>query len=522
MKKLLLFVLILLPMAAHASHLINGLYYDLDPTTKLATVTGYHTSSKSIVIPETITYFDNINYWTYKVIAIGFNAFKDCSATSVFLPNNVHDIGPCAFENSNLKYIHFSRGLTSVDDYAFSGCSNLEYVFCWYGPVVLGSNVFSGCTNLKKMYIAKYTKEEFTGTKNWSSYSDKFEEFFANGKCGTNLRYLMCGISKYTLVITKYVDTSQSDYTGQMKNYSNANDRYWNKYAGDITDIIVGDDVESIGNNAFADCDALTSITIPREIVSIGDYAFSNCSALTSLSIPNDVISIGQYAFYKCSNIKHLNISNKVTFIGKYAFSDCNSLLSVNIPDNIYFTCIAQGTFCNCINLAYANIPSYVVSIDDNAFSGCSSLARLSLDNSTSLRNIGAQAFYNCKELTSLTFPKSIESIGAQAFYYCDNIDRIKLFPETPPTASDNTFNNYNVRLYVPDKALTKYQNKSPWNCFTSIHPLSDYTYDIEVDGIYYLLNEAKGTAQVACQYTSASNQSAYIGGGSDSRILHV
>ena len=41
----------------------------------------------------------------------------------------------------------------------------------------------------------------------------------------------------------------------------------------------------SIGNQAFCDCDGLTSITIPNSVTSIGTRAFDNCENLTSIKV---------------------------------------------------------------------------------------------------------------------------------------------------------------------------------------------------------------------------------------------
>ena len=55
--------------------------------------------------------------------------------------------------------------------------------------------------------------------------------------------------------------------------------------------------VTAIYDNAFDNCDGLTSITIPNSITSIGSHAFRDCSGLTSITIPNSVTSIGIDAF---------------------------------------------------------------------------------------------------------------------------------------------------------------------------------------------------------------------------------
>ena len=94
----------------------------------------------------------------------------------------------------------------------------------------------------------------------------------------------------------------------------------------DIPATYRGANVTSIGDNAFSDCDSLTSIVIPNSVTSIGNAAFSDCDSLTSIVIPNSVTSIGYRAFYYCSSLTSIVIPNSVISIGSYAFRDCNNL----------------------------------------------------------------------------------------------------------------------------------------------------------------------------------------------------
>ena len=54
-------------------------------------------------------------------------------------------------------------------------------------------------------------------------------------------------------------------------------------YCSSLTSITIPNSVKSIGSCAFYCCSSLTSITIPNSVKSIGDMAFSYCSSLTSI-----------------------------------------------------------------------------------------------------------------------------------------------------------------------------------------------------------------------------------------------
>jgi len=155
---------------------------------------------------------------------------------------------------------------------------------------------------------------------------------------------------------------------GDMTNWSSYSSAPWYSYKSYIKTIIIGDDVTSIGDSAFAECHRLTSAMIPDSVTSIGDYAFCYCDDLTIVTIGNSVTSIGDYAFYECIGLTNVTIGNSVTSIGECAFIDCCSLTSITIPDSV--ESIGANAFVDCY-LTDIVIGKSVKSIGDYAFRGC-------------------------------------------------------------------------------------------------------------------------------------------------------
>lgn len=60
-------------------------------------------------------------------------------------------------------------------------------------------------------------------------------------------------------------------------------------YAASLRRVEVGDNVTSIGDNAFNGCILLGVATIPNSVYEIGQYAFNKCTALTSITVPQSV-----------------------------------------------------------------------------------------------------------------------------------------------------------------------------------------------------------------------------------------
>ncbi len=62
-------------------------------------------------------------------------------------------------------------------------------------------------------------------------------------------------------------------------------------------------EVKYIGDNAFADCDMITSITLSDGIEQIGYAAFMNCTALEHLYVPESMLVCMYDAFTGCGEV---------------------------------------------------------------------------------------------------------------------------------------------------------------------------------------------------------------------------
>lgn len=95
----------------------------------------------------------------------------------------------------------------------------------------------------------------------------------------------------------------------------------------------------TIGDEAFYNCQELTSISIPSTVTRIGDGAFLWCGKLTSISIPSGVTQIGEHAFGKCVSLVSVTVPASTNRIGRWAFSDCEKLKSIYILNSSATIC---------------------------------------------------------------------------------------------------------------------------------------------------------------------------------------
>ena len=304
---------------------------------------------------------------------------------------------------SSITALVIQSGVTSIGNFAFTGCSNLKTVTIPNSVTSIGDGAFSHCSGLTGSltipnsvmsigYSAFYGCSGFTGSLTIPNSVTSIGDF-AFCECS--------GLTTVTIPnsVTS-IDYAFSDCTGLTAvNFQSTSK------------------VTSIGVAAFSNCSGLTSVTIPNPVISIGDNAFSNCSGLTSVIIPNSVTSIGNKAFSGCSGLTSVPILNSMTSIGTYVFSNCTGLKSVAFPN---WSSVPEGTFSGCSGLTGSlTIPNSVMSIGNGAFSGCSGFTG-SLTIPNSVMSIGYDAFYGCSGFTgSLTISNSVTTIEGYTFYRC-------------------------------------------------------------------------------------------------------
>lgn len=180
-----------------------------------------------------------------------------------------------------------------------------------------------------------------------------------------------------------------------------------------IDSIILGNNVNTVGDNAFKECRTIISIVLSDSIDSIGAYAFNGCYSLYSIILPNNVTSIGQYAFQKCYNLCKIALPDNVTIIDKYAFESCYYLSKIVLPDSV--KTIGQYAFRNCKSIRSIKLPDNI-NLENYAFFGCISLSSIIIPAGAT---IGNYVFQSCSTLVSAIFPDTPISIGTYIFMDC-------------------------------------------------------------------------------------------------------
>ncbi len=367
------------------------------------------------------------------------SVFYDCSSLeNVIFPENLKAIGKTAFRNcTNLNQINLPQGMTRIEEYAFSNTGYLNNEDNWENNV---------------LYMGKYlidAKPELSGAYNIKAGTEVIAEYAFTGCSNLVLITIPDGV--------KHIGYRAFRGTGVYSNKSN-----WKNGALYIGKYLIRLDIEFEGkceikdgtvlvaDQAFYNCEYLSSVKIPSSVKRIGSSAFLLCSLnavyITDLEawlniegaapsasllflndilvddvvVPEGVTSIYSYRL-SFNNIKTVKLPDSVKMIGNGAFSYCDNLTSINLPNEL--TSIGDSAFYYCSALGSVTIPDSVTYIGNNAFSYCSGIKTFT--SSKGLEKIGDWAFSYCNKLTSVKLSEGLTKLGEGAFLGCASLTEI-------------------------------------------------------------------------------------------------
>ena len=313
---------------------------------------------------------------------------------SVEINEGVTSIGGYAFwYRHNLKTVTIPESITKIGHYAFEGCSSLTSINIPEGVAEIGYNAFYGCAG------------ELTVNCNISWMADILAPFWHN-----KFKKITVTDKVASIDIGAFADCDS--LVSLSLNCSHV--KAWFSGITTLQDVVLGENVKSIGYSAFEDCINLSSVTIPESVISIGGHAFANTPWYSGQ--PDGVVYINQVLYtYKGTMPENATVDVKVgtTSIASNAFSGCSGLSSITIPEGV--TEIGEMAFCNCSNLTSITIPESVTEIGGYAFEYCSSLTSIAIPKSVT--KIGNNAFDGCTSLREVIIKDGNEVLSLEESY---------------------------------------------------------------------------------------------------------
>ena len=475
------------PPKAQRTPIDNIQSTNLDFDIQNGVLVKYIGNGGNVVIPNSVTSIGGSAFFCCKsltsitipnsVTSIGESAFSNCtSLTSITIPSAVTSIGNSAFFYcSFLKSITIPNSVTSIGNEAFAHCTSLQSITIPDSVTSIGWRAFEDCASLKSITIPSSVTDidlsAFYGCKNLKTVYNLSKLDIQKGAV-THGCVAYYADNVYT-ELPKAQPTPIDNIPSINPDFDIQNGVLV-KYNGKEEVVFIPESINTIGKNAFANCNNLIDVIIPKSVKAIQEFAFFNCLAIRQISIHAKISSIDSKAFIGCYNLESLEVDslnpyyedidgnlyskagqslNCRTLI-QYAVgkpdssfttpSDCNVILPYAFYGNKYLKSIIvsnPGTYLSKDGNLYSNggkkllqyapgkldseftLPKTVTEIGECAFAFNNHIKVVHLGEK--VVKIGRNAFRYCEKLQEITIPKSMESIEVYAFQGCKNLKTV-------------------------------------------------------------------------------------------------
>lgn len=277
--------------------------------------TEFTLPSRTLTDGATMT-FGSYEYKLYDdgcAVITGYSGSEtDLRLPDVIDGHRVCAVGSAAFAGiGSIGRLYLNSSLEIIEEYAFYGCTGLTDV------------TFNGA--LWSVGSAAFDETPWIGART--------EEFLTVGN-GVLLKYQG---SDHTVRLPDGIRHLSSAFV------ANENVVY----------VETGDELLTVGQNAFAYCENLREVKLGKRVISIGQNAFEGCEALVRVNIPDSVRVIGKAAFNFCLYLSDVHLGSSVETVGEAAFMDCQRLKIVTLPTSL--KTVGTGAFANCYSLILVN-----------------------------------------------------------------------------------------------------------------------------------------------------------------------
>ena len=443
--KFLLFVLLALLYVINANALIVTNTFSRDGNTyrvtmmeeahdgipKIYNVEFVSSTNSTVNIPATV--MDPNNQYTFNVTAIANNSTIP-NATSVTMPNTIVLIEANAFKGKNLRSIMIPSSVITVGDGAFSQMAALTTI-----------NVAPGNTHF---YSNDGVLIEKIGSNDWvASYpvaKTGTEYAVPEGIYGVRTGAFQCAANliKLTLPASLKESPSSAEFTGYSSAAKLANIEVaaGNTVFKSIDGVLVSLDGKKLIAYPNAKPGAASSLPayqgvigqpsasvykIPDDVEIVGQAAFAQVNGLTAIEL-NEVKKLEKGAFDKQTKLRNVRLGSSVDTIEEGAFGGNQNLTAFDVdPLNPNYTS-DDGVIYNADKTElvlfpggkggeYTTLPT-TTKIRRRAFYYNNVLAKVNFNKD--LEVIDGDAFQATTELKNITFeaPARVKSIGTFAF----------------------------------------------------------------------------------------------------------
>lgn len=336
---------------------------------------------------------------------IGAWAFGDMdSLKEVEFGPNLSTIKNNAFIRTGLTSVSLPKGITSIDDYVFYGCTDLVSVECASPLSAIGSNSFAKCSSLVDFELP-------TTIQSIGSYA-----------------FFECSSLAIDVIIPNVTKIESATFDGCSK----------------ITNVQLSNQCEAIASFAFAET-SISEITLPTTLKELGYGAFRG-TLLKTLTIPSSVTTCsGSELVKNCSELESIYVNASVTSFA-CDFTGCVNLRQVVLSPTITKF---SGNFKDTLVTSVGPDASYDVAIlgadvtvTSGTFDGNATIQTIDTKN---IYRIDARSFQNITSLTSIHVSSDTKWIDVYAFNGCSNLTNMNFDTPTGWTYGSKTAPDFSI-----------------------------------------------------------------------------
>lgn len=287
------------------------------------------------------------------------------SLPEIIVPEGVTSIGEYAFSGCKAaKSINIPTTLKKIPDGCFENCESIESIMIPVNVDTIGYYAFRDCLSLKDIHIAD--SENSLTILNWENEYN-FQSAFDN--CPVENIYegrnIVTNTNDFTFNYDTAISTIKSVWLGDL--VTELTDGF---YCVNLKDLRLSPNLKLIGESCFGGCRSLDIINLPNALEVIGDFAFSDCCDLKTIVFPESLKKIGNFAFDNCCEIKELRIPKNVKKIGDYAFLDVplKRLVIEDGVEHIGVYAFVGGADNRCIDTIIVNSPIPPICDDSESY----------------------------------------------------------------------------------------------------------------------------------------------------------
>ena len=212
-----------------------------------------------------------------------------------------------------------------------------------------------------------------------------------------------------------------------------------------VRELIVPQQVQSVGEAAFADCPSLSHITFRNPQTELSACSFRGCTSLREVVLPHGLRTLGFLAFEGCRSLETIEIPPRVEQIEAGAFRQCSGLRRIRIPDSVQF--LDASAFRGCLSLrsveaaenhpVYASMKGLLYTRDISTLvctPGCFDETVCVLPEG--LKTISPWTFCEVRGLHTVVVPSTVSVISEMSFYGPGDLRRIEVEPGNPRCTS--------------------------------------------------------------------------------------